>query len=458
MSLNDPFTDPDFSYNTDPSTPAENNNNPPSYSSISAMESEIKACQAQVSESIDCCNNPLSCVSGSDKKTSSDLQTMQLLGGTLSGAVSAGKSRTEICKIYKNVSYAMAAANTAVAGICGKKKSQCNDVCGGVKEEIKNLISQCQASGNKASCGGELKRMNASLNSQINKCNSLSDQIILSGLEATNNVGAGQAAAMCEEASKGDYANAMKEPTLTPLEGLNTDCNNPFNASNPICRFDCKRPGAQNDPLCQNFYTNSPTDQKEKIDFENKRNGEGSTATDVGLRLEDEGGGDLFHQNIKPQSSNTLAVGSRGGGGPSLGGGTTGGSGGPGQSGKANRSKSTGYDTNILKGARNQSGYSRNYRSARNSNRNRIGYGSRRRAKISQEKLDLKQFLPGGTKAPKRGLASILSPQQREIAPRHTEIWKRISDRYQEYCRMGVLEGCSGKNKDGYSLFSLPLQ
>jgi hypothetical protein len=54
--------------------------------------------------------------------------------------------------------------------------------------------------------------------------------------------------------------------------------------------------------------------------------------------------------------------------------------------------------------------------------------------------LDLKNYLPGGAMDPNRRLGGLAN--NREIAGRFEDMWKNISSRYNEKCRLGILADC----------------
>ena len=70
------------------------------------------------------------------------------------------------------------------------------------------------------------------------------------------------------------------------------------------------------------------------------------------------------------------------------------------------------------------------------------GYGGGRVPATDENGIDLRRFLPGGDKDPKRRGIAGLDLNSAQINGKFVNIWNRISDRMQEKCRLGELIGC----------------
>ncbi len=72
------------------------------------------------------------------------------------------------------------------------------------------------------------------------------------------------------------------------------------------------------------------------------------------------------------------------------------------------------------------------------------GYGSGSNTAASGYRvgMDLKQFLPGGTKDPARKLAGQGFAERADIQSAGVNIWERISDRFRNRCAQGLLRDC----------------
>ena len=74
------------------------------------------------------------------------------------------------------------------------------------------------------------------------------------------------------------------------------------------------------------------------------------------------------------------------------------------------------------------------------------GYGKglhkRTKNKTRGQKFDLRKFLPGGEKDPKRRMASLSKRNAQQIGKKHIDIWQKITSRYQGICQVGRLRGC----------------
>ena len=363
-----------------------------------------------------------------------------------------GQGQSEVCGQFSQLGGGLAALSTAKAGICERKKNKCHEACEGITGRIQNLIGQCaNESVNKAysSQCEQLTSMTSKVNGRINRCHNLDETILASALEAKNNLEAARMAAICKaRVASQSAARALVAPKFTPI--VNTDCNNPINATNPMCQFNCQGPGAVNNPYCQAFLSKVNNEAaRQRIQFNKPESRDGGAGPDVGLGLFDnEEGGEFLPPKIQPKGISVVGGGSGPGGGSRGGSLRGGGSNNSARQGSRGGQTKSGYDTNILKGARSRVGYSGNYNTSSKNNGGFRGYGKKRgiaKKTFSSNKFDLKKFLPGGRKAPKRGLANTLGVTQRSIASKHTDIWEKISNRYRSYCQNGVLKDCQDR-------------
>ena len=424
---------------------------PPSsfISDFQSVDRNTEACIQQAQQSINCCENPIGCMGGGEGgKSSFKIESLMDAGQSLFGQGQSG-----VCGQFSQLGGGLAALSTAKAGLCERKKNKCHEACEGITRRIQNLIGQCanNESVDKAypSQCGQLTKMKSKVNGRINRCHDLDEIIMASTLEARDNLESAKMAKICKaRVASQSTARALVAPKFTPI--VNTDCNNPVNATNPMCRFNCQGPGAANNPYCQAFLSKVNNEAaRQRIQFNKPESKDGGAGPDVGLGLFDnEEGGGFFPLNIQPKGTSVVGGGGSGPGGGSRGSSLRGGGSNSARQGSRAGQTKSGYDTNILKGARSRMGYSGNYKTSSKNNGGFRGYGKKRgiaKKRFPSNKFDLKKFLPGGRKAPKRGLASTLGVTRRSIASQHTDIWEKISNRYRSYCQSGVLKDCQDR-------------
>jgi hypothetical protein len=156
---------------------------------------------------------------------------------------------------------------------------------------------------------------------------------------------------------------------------------------------------------------------------------------------------DYFANNVQPQSAaaKVNAVPNNSGGGFGIGGDSTSASLNS-RDGRRPSQGSPGYSTDIMQGTMSGGGYS--YGSGSGSGLEGQNYGSRffagRNKRVKNDDggmlgMDLRQFLPGGSRA-RRALAGFNGHS--EINAKEEDIWRRISNKMIEKCKLGVLWRC----------------
>jgi hypothetical protein len=209
-------------------------------------------------------------------------------------------------------------------------------------------------------------------------------------------------------------------------KNVGIDCNKPEFAN--LCS-NCMAPGAQSKPECAWLF-NTPNN---------------ANLPNPGLPTAKAGGDpngtldDIFNQNPDlskdhAAQENKVLAGNQPGGGMPPGGGPLGGgpppaAGGPG---------SSGYKTDIERGI-GMSGYSSGggFSGGGYTNPNAVAANS---------PFDLRQYLPGGKKDPKRNIAGMRMPASAGIGARYDDIWERISRRVTSMCVSNRLLECNGKS------------
>ena len=409
------------------------------YDQIEAIREQLSLCKSEVSKSIECCNDPLQCVTGIPGLGMGILTIAQLFAFQQKPGNEGGIAQQ--CELYKHLGYTVAGITGAVGAFCGAQKIRCDNSCKETHVQLEGLLEECERNSGSdrwKECG-ELRHLRIKASNRIDTCSQLNANISINLQSAIYSFASAKQAELCEEMAK-DSTSSEDEllddsgPTIPPPIDPN-DCSHPANATSPICRMNCQRPGAANDPLCQLRPPDKTLDGPDTGFQDSHSNSDDEL--DLSLMENDP-------QSVIPEvAPEHLGIAGQGGGGGSVGRAPSGGFGGgganPGR--ESNGKKGKGHNTNILKGHRSQTGFSRKYGS---SGGGFSGYGSSRQSSKSDSypAFDLKSFLPGGKKDPKRKVA-LQKAQQ--IGAKHTDIWQKITLRYQGACQIRHLKDCRGK-------------
>ncbi|MBK7845087.1 MAG: hypothetical protein IPJ71_15625 [Bdellovibrionales bacterium] len=428
------------------------------------VESDRALCEQAHKKAFTCCNDPVKCVSGLDGPSASSMTAMGtlLVGATgmiamggASGGDSAGIAKS--CEFMKIVALGGAGANTALGGKCFSDKGTCEDRCTEVVNKYRRVLTECSnldtvwsANGGKgprcpSTWVSDYRAAQANAEGRGTRCTGYNANVAAMGSQAAQSAAASSFADLCQKAAM-TQATGFPEVDQQPV--FNGDCNDPVNASNPIC-VNCRGPNAQSDPLCSGLGGGSASTGSGSgsgSSFQNTafgtRAADGSdlsvpdTNAQAQAPIFGEGLGEEAKAHAIPNNGGGFAGGSGGGGGsmPYSGGG--GGYGGP------------GYETDILKGVGGGGGYSASPLPAES----REGYSSisgvlenGKRSDNPFEKFNLQQYLPGGKKSgdPSRNPASANQLKRNpEIGGAHENIFEKISRRYRIMCLQGRLIGC----------------
>lgn len=118
----------------------------------------------------------------------------------------------------------------------------------------------------------------------------------------------------------------------------------------------------------------------------------------------------------------------------------------PNNSGRANVGDNGSKKTDVLKDARGGGGYSANNsansRSSYNGRRFGLSFSSGGNSDFSRyDRLDLKQYLPGGLKDGTRRISSF-SLAHPDIHSQNEDLWQQVSVRFQVHCKLQLLFDC----------------
>ncbi len=427
------------------------------YRELKQAEEEVKACNQKMHKADDCCRNPIKCLGGDDSLGLGESLAPALGGLAVGLAQGQGlkeggyKGIAKQCALYKKIGYTSAAISGAMAASCTAKRQMCLDSCGDTKDRIRSLVDRCQS----CSRGGsytsgrcdEVKTLFRQVKGFNNNCESFNVDIAKHVKNAASSVAGAEMSALCEKSAKNEPPPIVGQ-NFQPLPGV-TDCSLPSNASNPICRLDCSRPGSESNPLCQHQKTDSTDLSSTEAFAQKKREVDSEGEGDANVGWVDEDNDQLArHSNVAPQGQGIVTA--TGGGGGSFSGGGLGGGGSSGSRGAGARAGGkTPHGPKVFKGHRGRTGYSKRYSGGSSSSGGFRGYGqgSSRRNKGKRDyrgkKFDLKQFLPGGLRDPKRRLAvHIPKNDRRQVGQKYVDVWKKITARYQHICKVGSLKGC----------------
>lgn len=375
-----------------------------------ANPEQISACDAAFAEASLCCGNPLAClVGGNDATVGNNVQAgigMVMQGGQMYAGMQQqdaqmnGQASTAMCDFMNTASTAGAGINAASAAVCMQKKSACNQVCNGVS---------------------------------TGKCNQFNVNVAQSAVQAVSGALAASIANQCKDMTASSNGLAPSDIEFLP------DCSDPANSSNPNCNGECSGPNAASNPFCKTGTGSGGTGDGTAYAMHEANFGDNSGNFDSNPDLM----GGIGNQESLGAGAEGQAQANaiQGGGGGGMGGGAGGASLGDGQSGKA---QGGGYNTNVLKGASGGGGYvgpSTGSVGVSSGGGGFRGYGRARAG--NDDTIDLKQFLPGGKKDPrKRTVAGIAGATAAQIGRKETNIFQTMSVKYRQMCQLKRMWDC----------------
>ncbi|MCB0361082.1 MAG: hypothetical protein KDD35_00065 [Bdellovibrionales bacterium] len=430
------------------------------------VESDKEYCSSAHKKANICCNDPVKCVTGLDGPSSS---TVSAVGSLVMGAVgmmamngAAGSGDSEgiakSCELMKLVSLGGATANTALGAKCFSDKGSCEDRCQEVVDKYRRVIGECsnletvnrQNGGKGPLCPSswvlEYREAYASAHTRIERCTGFNANVAAMGSQAAQSVAASGFADLCAKAAT---TQATGFPNIDQQPVFSGDCNDPANASNPIC-VKCRGPEAKYDPLCGGLSGAGGSASS------------GSTSAfqdpDFGTRLTD--GSDLNVPDDIGQAQDPIFDGGSGQAAsansiPNNGGGFTGGSGGGGlpfSGGGGGYGGGPGYDTDIMNGLGGGGGYSVTSVPTESPS-GYSGAGTLANGERSPnpfDKFDLKKYMPKSGEELTRRPASSLLGNNPEIGRADQDIFEMIHRRYQIMCKQGRMIGCEKNSPFDY--------
>lgn len=433
---------------------------------ISDIENRFETeCREKSNDAQLCCGQPEACLGravGADSGTANT--ALQLLQGFAAATAQNAQAQANAgiasaCKKVQNLSYITAGLNLAMSGTCTKNVNSCESSCGGIQAEAQEALNVVKNSkpeppayaGDRSGFDLQvyerevrayeenLRALNIIIrntSSQLTECARSRNGATNAAMQA---IAAGQAAkiaGLCEQQTNGGLDSIANND-------FNLDCSAPGAAANPVCQQQCSRPGAESDPVCAAFLRNINGNNGFNQAFNASPDlGDGSSDLDLGLLLEED---QLADPDFIPPSSTGLAS-VAGGGGSGLSGGLGAAGGGGDFGGGGGAGGMLDFNSKILRGLSSGQGFS--------SSAGRVssgggfkGYGGGRApASKGGKKFNLKDFLPGGKGAARRGLAA-LGGGHPEIGGKTEDIFKRISNRFYAVCLKDKLYDCDTLKK-----------
>ncbi|MBX3020367.1 MAG: hypothetical protein KF799_01720 [Bdellovibrionales bacterium] len=414
--------------------------------SISAPNDDASSAQAQASADISrcqqaqsiatrCCNNPLSCASSADKAAIQQINSY--------GASGDSQGLTAYCQQMQGLGDSSGGINTRLGATCTSNHYACQNTCSSLVSKYQSLLASCNGECNSYSVYSSTI---SSLQSMGRSCEQLSaraDALSMQGLSTASNSAYGD---LCQQAASAVPQN-MGMPTQNSFGGASGFAAQPgsssyacqMNPNSPACVASIQQATAAAVARGQAGFKSNTTIKQEGFALADGYTSNAS-AYAGNERVQQYGS----RQVDVPQVPNNSGGGLIGDGESSANSARLG----PTRGSVAGSTAARGASTNIDQGYRS-GGYSPP--PAQDNNVFPMSYGQRQapvRPAASADDdggyrgMDLKQFLPGGSRDPGRRLAGSAAGQV-QINAKEENIWRRISNKMYEKCKLGVLWRCN---------------
>lgn len=404
---------------------------PTAGTTMSDLQADLDSCRDSGANAQRCCTRPQECGAGGSQ------------GSIVPPNTNDPEGIKRYCEQMKYAGLTGQSANSTAAGVCSSNHVACSLQCSRSKQKWERALSSCSP----PNCDPNKVQQAISIFSQNEReCRGLEEAESLLAQQSGASYSAAQQSQLCAQQA------AMDLSSLTPQNqsqkdpaGLDIDCSGE-NANRPEC-IDCSK--FPNSPACGGGnLTGSGSDYSSS--GWSSTDGTGISMSDFNVGGHEGLGQSPVFSSTAPQEAQGKAVPNGGGGGlpgssPATAGMT--GSGTEGGTGAA-----SGYNTDILDGERSGGGFSGGSGAADDGSvagggGGFSGYGGNSGDDKFQNKftgLDLKQYLPGGSKDPSRNVASAKANDGRhpEIAPMGVSMFKKISERFEAMCKLKQLIGC----------------
>lgn len=411
-------------------------------------QQDIQQCSSSHSQANLCCNQPERCGSESANTQRSNLYQMA------QAAQNRGDQQglEQLCRSARQTGSASSGLNTSYANTCYSKHTSCESACKSALQKWEGRLQNCGSG-----CDRSLVSQTvAVLDDKKQSCQTfwqLEERIRAQSYASAEDA---SMAALCERRSslgtaendqqQNENTNAMtaggmagaglgslgsqrQEQTLQDVSPV----------QQALCEANPRAPGCYNPQtgMAAGGAAFSESNAVEPSDF--------NVGADNNFNAEDSGLAYDPENSVEPQAAQGRSIPNGGGSFISAGGSQQ-------VAAKNNESLpemlGSGKNPNILSGERGGSGYSSPQGSqgsgfdfqnkyAPINNRFDQQAGRQRGA----QKIDLKKYLPGGKKDPKRGLAG-LSDFYPDIGPKHIDFFQRVSSRLKTLCKLKRLLDC----------------
>jgi hypothetical protein len=413
----------------------------------SQVQAQISADQAQCAglqrTAVSCCANPSSCLTDTEaaQVQAANAQVSSISAGLNQTNTSTPTGLSSYCQQTQQLGQAGSQINNAYATACYRGHSGCEMTCSSLASKYRQLLSGCSGS----TCSLYQSAVSYFDNTG-RSCQTLSAQSVQVANQSMNSATATGGGSACQQITQAAPQSGF------PSSSTGAAANDPYgclaNPNSQACLQCTTHPGS---PACL-ALANANTLARGEDGFQ----GQSASDKDQDINLPDIG--DLSVQgggfSVSPTAATPPSVGmvpnNSGGGVPGEGSSPAA----PVLAATANQKPSPGapgYTTDIDKGFRDGSGggaggYAPSYAAnLDSSSASRFGF-ARRGGKhgddgASRTYLDLKAYLPGGSRDPSGRIGG-----RKRIAPDingpFVDMWKLISDRIQEKCRLGELIDC----------------
>ncbi len=399
------------------------------------LKDAVEACERAHKEATEACNQPFKKAFGVDLGPDDMQMIMTVLnvGGQTALASRAGsqKSMAKACGMMRDVGYATTALNAGFATQCQSFRSSCLTQCQHLESIMRQVVARCE---NDPACSVSQQVSLNNTSQRVAACQQYSGQVAGMATQALMALYSAEGASMCRDLAKVQDFGLPPPKTSPPANRPN--CADPANASNPVC-LECRSPESRNNPMCRDVNAQIPGgDGRSNQSSRTPPGGNDGEDFDLSnLGLEDDPNQMAQMPITEPGEASARrpsgsGTGLGGGGGPQGYDGAPGGHGDP------------GIDTDILHGVGGGGGYTTSSVPF-SSGGGGGGFGLPPRPDSAGEKFDLRKFLPGRQGV--KGLQKVTGGEGRrhpELAPSHDNIWRRVSNKYQQLCQRGELYGC----------------
>ncbi len=387
-------------------------------------QNDINACASAQSQASRCCGNPQACTGS---LAYGDQQRLQQMINATNQAPPSGQGLTEYCAQMNSLTSNGRGINNMFSSICSSNQGSCTSTCGGLVSKYQSLMASCSG----CAAAGVYSQAYNTLMSYQSSCASLSGRAQQIAMQANANMNSGAYANACSSIASpqglsGGIPEVPKGGAGDRLAGGNGlgDCD--VNPNPAVCRQ--LKVSQSTDPAGTAGFGAAKKEDKPTFNLPDGR--------DIPV-------GNGFAKNgVEPQSVTNKMIPNNSGGGIPGSGGTNPAS--LGANPKGASPGSPGYETDIYQGML-AGGYSQPGPMPSMDGYNPRQRGGARRGDGSDPSnpmvgMDLKQFLPGGSLDPNRKIAGVGRGSQ--INPKEENIWRIISNKINEKCRLGVLWRC----------------